>query len=115
TLTSVREARHASGPLHLSVEALPEGSARGARARRSTYRAFHLQLEEPVHPARVLERQLLRDRLDEARHDHRGGLGLGEAAAHQVEELLLADLRDGRLVAYVDLVLVDPEGRRGVR
>src|SRR5918911_1464322 len=63
------------------------------------HRPFHLQLDQPVHLDRVLERELLRDRLDEAAHDHRRGLGLGEPARHQVEELLFADLRDRRLVA----------------
>src|SRR6266536_2069520 len=65
--------------------------------------AFHLQLDEAVHLDRVLERQLLRDRLDEAGHHHRGGLRLGEPARHQVEELLFADLRDSGLMADVDL------------
>src|SRR4051795_2285643 len=78
-------------------------------------RAFHLELDQPVHLDGVLERELLRDRLDEARHDHRRGLGLGEPARHEVEELLLADLRDGRLVADVDVALVDLDVRVGVR
>src|ERR1051325_9970295 len=60
---------------------------------------------------RVLERELLRDRLDEAGHDQRRGLGLREPARHQVEELLLADLRDRRLVPDVDLILVDLDVR----
>src|SRR5437763_4938240 len=77
--------------------------------------AFHLQLDQPVHLDRVLERQLLRDRLDEARDDHRDRLCLREPARHQIEELLLADLRDGRLVTDVDLVLVDADVRIGVR
>ena len=41
-------------------------------------------------------------------------LRLGEPARHQVEELLLADLRDRRLVADVDVVLVDLDVRVGV-
>src|SRR5215218_6796447 len=52
--------------------------------------AFHLELDQPVHLDRVLQRQLLRDRLDEAGDDHRRSLGLGETARHEVEELLLA-------------------------
>ena len=90
------------------------------RSRRSDHRgdpangALHLQLDQPVHLDRVLERELLGDRLDEAGDDHRGRLRLGEPARHQVEELLLADLRDGRLVADVDVVLVDPDVRIGV-
>src|SRR5260221_10165077 len=69
--------------------------------------AFHLQLDQSVHLDGVLERQLLGDRLDEARHDHRARLRLGEPARHEIEELLLADLRDRGLVADVDLVLLD--------
>src|SRR4051794_9321254 len=84
------------------------------RSRCSTNTAFHLQLDQPVHLDRVLERQLLGDRLDEARDDHGARLRLREAARHEVEELLLADLRDGRLMPDVDLVLVDPDGRVGV-
>ena len=76
--------------------------------------AFHLELDQPVHLDGVLHRQLLDERLDEAGDDHARGLGLGEAAAHQVEELLLADLRDARLVADVDVVLVDLDVRVGV-
>src|SRR5262245_64734486 len=75
------------------------------------YGPFHLQLNEAVHLDRVLERELLRDRLDEARHDHRARLRLGEPARHEVEELLLADLRHGRLVPDVDLVLLDLDVR----
>src|SRR5918999_603970 len=40
--------------------------------------ALHLQLDEAVHLDRVLERQLLGDRLDEPGHDHRARLRLGE-------------------------------------
>src|SRR5215217_2946290 len=73
------------------------GAASGASS--SANRPFHLQLDQAVHLDRVLERELLRDRLDEAGDDHRACLGLGQTTAHQVEELLLADLRHRRLVA----------------
>ena len=43
--------------------------------------------------------------------DHGRGFGLGEAAAPEVEELLLADLRDAGLVADLDVVLVDLDVR----
>src|SRR6266446_1244228 len=78
-------------------------------------RAFHLQLDQAVHLDRVLERQLLGDRLDEAADHHGRGLGLVQAARHEIEELLLADLGDGRLVPDVDVVLVDADVRVGVR
>src|SRR5690606_15346207 len=72
-----------------------------------TNRSFHLQLDEPVQFQRVLHRQLASDGLDEAAHDHRHGLVLVQAAAHQVEELVLADLGHGRLVAELRVVLAD--------
>ena len=78
-------------------------------------RTLHLQLDQPVHLDRVLHRQLLDDRLDEAVDDQLRGLLLGDAVGHQVEELLVSDLRDGRLVADVDVVLADPDRRVGVR
>src|SRR5919201_1024784 len=77
--------------------------------------AFHLELDEAVHLDRVLHRELLDDRLDEAVDDELARLVLGDAVGHEVEELLLADLRDGRLVADVDVVLADPDRRVGVR
>src|SRR3954452_20670243 len=76
--------------------------------------ALHLQLDQPVHLDRVLHRELLDDRLDEAVDDQLARLLLGEAAAHQVEELLLADLGDRGLVADVDVVLADADRRVGV-
>src|SRR5690606_36865757 len=53
--------------------------------------------------------------LDEAAHDHRARLLLREPAAHQVEELLLADLRDRRLVTDARALLLDLDVREGVR
>jgi hypothetical protein len=75
-------------------------------------RALHLQLDQAVHLDRVLHWQFL-DRLDEAVDDQLGLL-LTNAVGHQVEELLLADLGDGRLVADVDVVLADADRRVGV-
>lgn len=43
---------------------------------RLSHAAFHLEPDQPVHFHRVLHRQLLNERLDESRHDHRGGFGL---------------------------------------
>src|SRR3954454_21723932 len=100
-------------------------SAATARSRRAASQAgdvvalangaLHLELDEAVHLDRVLHRQLLDDRLDEAVDDQLGGLLLAQPVGHQVEELLLADLRDGRLVADVDVVLADADRRVGVR
>src|SRR5438445_10322480 len=72
-----------------------------------TDRAFHLELDEAVELDCVLHRELLRDGLDEAAHDHRRGLRLRDAAALQIEQLLVADARDGCLVSHLDVVLVD--------
>src|ERR671920_330511 len=69
-------------------------------------RAFHLQLDQAVQLDGVLQRKLLGYRLDKAVNDHRYGLFLGEPAAHEVEELVFADLRDGGLVLGVDLLLL---------
>src|SRR5215218_6313726 len=82
---------------------------------RSANGALHLELDEAVHLDRVLHRELLDDRLDEAVDDQLAGLVLRDAAAHQVEELLLADLGDRRLVADVHVVLADADRRVGVR
>src|SRR5262245_44780838 len=81
----------------------------------SADRAFHLQLDEAVELDRVLHRPLLREGLDEAVDDEERRLLLREPAALEVEELLLADLADGRLVLDGDLVLVDLHRRVGVR
>src|SRR3954452_25365995 len=81
----------------------------------SANRALHLELDEAVHLDRVLHRQLLDYRLDEAVDDQLAGLVLGDAARHQVEELLLADLGHAGLVADVDVVLADADRRIGVR
>src|SRR5215217_752636 len=82
---------------------------------RSANGALHLELDQAVHLDRVLHRELLDDRLDEAVDDQLARLVLGDAAAHQVEELLLADLGDRRLVADVHVVLADADRRVGVR
>src|ERR687888_1085972 len=91
------------------------GSSGYAAAVASANRALHLQLDQPVHLHGVLHRQLLDDRLDESVDDELAGLVLGDAVGHEVEELLLADLRDRRLVTDVDVVLADADGRVGVR
>src|SRR3954452_9923455 len=77
--------------------------------------ALHLELDEAVHLHRVLHRELLDDRLDEPVDDQLAGLVLRDAAGHQVEELLLADLRHRRLVSDVHVVLADADRRIGVR
>src|SRR6476646_2052983 len=80
----------------------------------STHSPFHLQLDEPVELQGVLHRELLGDRLDEAAHDHRHRLVLGQPAAHQVEELVVADLGHRGLVTHGHVVLADVDVRVGV-
>src|SRR5215208_1210746 len=104
-----------SVPLKEAARSRRAASHSGSCRVASANGALHLELDEAVHLDRVLHRQLLDDRLDEAVDDQLARLLLGEAAAHQVEELLLADLGDRRLVADVDVVLADADGRVGVR
>src|SRR5215470_12002378 len=107
-----------SGSGRLSVREAPRwrlSASHVGSVATSANRALHLQLDQPVELDRVLHRQLLGDRLDEAVDDHLRGLLLVEAAALEVEELLVADLRDRRLMADVGVVLADPDRRVGVR
>src|SRR5882762_10876573 len=69
--------------------------------------SLHLELDQPVELDRVLQRQLLGDRLDEAPDDQAHGLGLVDAPAPQVEELLVADTRHRGLVADGGRLLLD--------
>src|SRR5690606_565088 len=72
------------------------------------------QLDQAVHLHGVLHGQFLGEGLDEAVDHHGDGLVLVEAAAHQVEQLLLAYLGDAGLVLDGDVVLVDLHVRVGV-
>src|SRR5690606_33094765 len=74
----------------------------------------HVELDETVHLDRVFHRELLDDGLDEPRHHHRRRLVFGEAAGHQIEELVLAHLRHGRLVTHLGVVLLHLHVRVGV-
>src|SRR4051794_10657108 len=119
-LPSLREGGYASmSSFERSVNSHPgtplkDGSS-GRAVTALANRALHLQLDQPVHLDRVLHRELLHDRLDEAVHDQLAGLLLGDAVRHQVVELLVAYLRDGGLVAHVHVVLADADRRVGVR
>src|SRR4051794_4977227 len=75
--------------------------------------AFHLQLDQPVQLQRVFHRQLPGDRLHEATHDHCHRLVLAQSATHQVEQLVVAHLRDGRLVRHRHVVLANVDVRVG--
>src|SRR5579885_754517 len=73
--------------------------------------ARHLQLDQAVQLNRVLHWQFFGDRLDEAVDDQRICLGLVQATAHQVEELILTNLRDRSLVADLRLRLLHADRR----
>lgn len=83
--------------------AAPACYSRGCRL---AHTAGHLQLDQAVQLNRVLHGEFPGDRLNEAVDDQRVGLGLIQATAHQVEELVVTDFRDGRLVANLGLKLV---------
>src|SRR6266542_2946705 len=84
---------------------------RSARALGSAERALHLELHETVELDGVFHRKLLREDLEEALDDQVLGLVLGEAAAHQVEHLVGADLPDGGLVGHRRVVFLDVDVR----
>src|SRR6266496_6398761 len=84
------------------------------RSRRLAHTAGHLQLDQAVQLNRVLHGEFPGDRLNEAVDDQRVGLGLIQATTHQVEELVVTDLGDGRLVADLGLVLFDANSWIGI-
>src|SRR5208283_590557 len=86
-----------------------------ANAWPSSHGPFHLELDQPVELDRVLHRELLHEGIEEARHDHEGGLRLAHATRHEVEELVLADPADSRLVLDGDMVGLDLHDGVGVR
>src|SRR5699024_1178791 len=71
------------------------------------YRSFHLQFDQTVELKCVLHWEFLRNRLDEATDNHRHRFFFLDAARHQVEQLLLGDLRNGCFVAQGDVVVAD--------
>src|SRR6266700_7721636 len=77
---------------------------------RLTNTAGHFQLDQAVQLNRVLHWELFGDRLDEAVDNQRVGFRLIQTTTHQVEELLITDLRDSRLVAHLGLILFDTDG-----
>jgi len=78
-------------------------------------RALHLQFDEAVQFDGVLDGQLFRDRLDEAGDDHLLCVVVVQPTGLEVEDVLVADLPDGRLVSDVDLRLLDLHVRHRVR
>src|ERR1051325_8732581 len=60
--------------------------------------ALEIDAQKFLRLDRELHRQLAKDLLAKAAHDHRHGVLAGNAALPRVEELVLADLRRRRLV-----------------
>src|SRR6056297_2089183 len=75
---------------------------------------LHLEFDKAVEFDRVLDRQFLRDRLDEAGDDHLLGVVVVQSTRLEVEDVLVADLADGRLVGDVDFRFLDLHVRHGV-
>src|SRR5437763_5759054 len=93
---------------------VPDLHSRGVLFRLA-HTAGHLQLDQAVQFNRVLHGEFLGDRLDETVNDQRVGLGLIQAAAHQVEELVVTALRDSRFVTNLGLILFDAKGWTRIR
>ena len=71
------------------------------------YAAFHLVSNKSVQLDCILHRKFFGEWLDEAHDDHFGRLGLAEATAHQVVELLFGDFGNFRFVLQGDSTVVD--------
>ena len=67
----------------------------------SSDRPFHLELDEVVHLHGILHRELLGDGVGKAVDHERARLGLGAAAAHEVEDRVVGDAADRGLVAHL--------------
>ena len=78
-------------------------------------RALHLQFDQAVEFDGVLHREFPDDRLDKTCDDHCGCLLLGEATAHEIEELVVTDLGHGGLVPDLGVGLFDLHVGVGVR
>ena len=99
----IRRPQNAEAP---GTEPVP-GASRLLLIRPLPDRALHVELDEAGPLDGVLHGQGAGDGLDEAVDDHAHGLLLRESPAHQVEELVLAHLGDGGLVAHPGVALAD--------
>ena len=71
------------------------------------YAAFHLVSNKSVQLYCILHRKFFGEWLHEAHDDHFGRLGLAEATAHQVVQLLFGDLGNFRFVLQGDSAVVN--------
>ena len=79
------------------------------------YRPLHLIRNQSVQLDCILHRKFFGEWLDEAHDDHFGRLGLAEATAHQVVQLLFGDFGNFRFVLQGDSTVVDFVERDCVR
>src|SRR6478672_6248786 len=87
--------------------------SRGAAG--STDAALERDAEELLRLERELHRELLEHVLAESGDDHRHGVLLRDAALREIEDLILADLRRGRLVLHRRTLILHFDVREGVR
>src|SRR6478672_4487333 len=81
----------------------------------SSHRAFEAHSEELLGLDGELHRELLEDLLAEAVHDHRHGVLGRDSPLLEVEDLVLADLRGGRLVLHLGRRVADLDVGERVR
>src|SRR5579863_8793842 len=81
---------------------------------RSADRAGHFELDQTIELDSVFQWKFLGNWLDEPTDDQGIRLSLGQAAAHQVEELLLTHLGYRGLMADLDILFLDFDVRIGV-
>ncbi len=82
---------------------------------RSAKTAFHFEFDEAVEFDRVFDGEFLGDGFDEPAHDHLLRVVVVKATTLEVENVLVADLPNGRLVGDIDATLIDFHVRHGVR
>lgn len=75
------------------------------------HRAVHLEFYEAAPLYRVLHGERTGHWLYEAVHDHAHGLFLGEASAHEIEELLVCYLGDGCFMPDLGVTFPDLDVR----
>ena len=80
-----------------------------------SYASFHLIRNKSVQLDCILHRKFFGEWLDEAHDNHFGRLGLAEATAHQVVQLLFGDFGNFRFVLQGDSTVVDFVERDCVR
>ena len=76
--------------------------------------AFKLNLNQTIHFKCVFHRQFFHQRFQEAVDNHGVGGIFVQAAAHQIEKLVFANLADRRFMTHLDVLCVNFDGGVGV-